>query len=64
MSQVPDHSRPDQSVILHVVTENQDGVTTEGDVSFEQTADGWRRTLPDNLIVPVIDFLNRPAGPK
>lgn len=63
VSQTPDPTQPGQSVILDVVAQDQNGVTTEGNMSFELTADGWRRTLPSNLIAPVANFLN-PAGPR
>jgi hypothetical protein len=63
VSQTPDPAQPDQSVILNVVTENQNGVTAQCDMSFDLTANGWRRTLPDNLMAAMFKFMNQPAGP-
>jgi RNA polymerase sigma factor (sigma-70 family) len=63
VSQTPDTTLPGQSVVLDVITQDQNGVTTEGNMTFELTVDGWRRTLPANLIAPVANFLN-PTGPK
>jgi RNA polymerase sigma factor (sigma-70 family) len=63
VSQTPDPAQPGQAVVLDVIILNQNGVTSEGNMSFELAPDGWRRTLPTNLIAPVANFLN-PTGPK
>lgn len=60
MSQAPDPADPDNGVVMQVVVERADGLTLHGDIHFEQTPNGWRYVLQDNLIGPLIDAMGRP----
>jgi hypothetical protein len=64
VSQAPDPAQPENGVVMHLVIDNANGGTTQGDVHLELTPSGWRYTLPDNLILPVLNTPNGPAAPK
>jgi RNA polymerase sigma factor (sigma-70 family) len=55
-AQTPDPAQGTATVTLHVRTQKEGGITDEGDMTFERSPDGWRRTLPANLIMPVFDL--------
>jgi hypothetical protein len=61
VSQAPDPAQPENAVTVDLVIEKANGDTMEGSVQLELTPNGWRYTLPDNLIVPM---LNTFKGPK
>ena len=61
VSQAPDPAQPENAVTVDLVIEKANGDTMEGNVQLELTPNGWRYTLQDNLIVPM---LNTIKGPK
>lgn len=44
------------TVTLHVRTVKAGGITEEGDMTFERSRSGWRRTLPPSLVTPVFNL--------
>ncbi len=62
VSQSPDPAQPENGVVMHVVIDGGDGTTTQGDVRLELTPTGWRYTLRDNLILPVLGRPNAALG--
>jgi hypothetical protein len=55
ISQTPEPAGDATAVSLHVRTQKEGGITDLGDMVFERSPDGWRRTLPKDLITPVFD---------
>jgi RNA polymerase sigma factor (sigma-70 family) len=64
VAQGPDPSQPNSSVTVNLVVERSDGATIEGDVNLELTASGWRYTLGDNLILPMLEHGKQYLGIK
>jgi hypothetical protein len=61
VSQAADPAQPENAVTVDLVIEKANGDTMEGNVQLELTPNGWRYTLQDNLIAPM---LNTVPGPK
>jgi RNA polymerase sigma factor (sigma-70 family) len=60
VSQAPDPAQPENGVTVDLVIEKANGDTMEGNVQLELTPNGWRYTLQDNLIAPMLNTIQRP----
>jgi hypothetical protein len=56
VAQKPGPAGDANALVLHVRTQKEGGVIEQGDMAFERSGDGWRRTLPTNLITPIFDL--------